>query len=146
MNQLDKILLYIIRNWNIVGRKKLMKLMFLINNYDVETDKVIQDSYLGLNFKIYSYGVYSDEVMKTYFRLYDEGKITEMTKPGNTDVSLKTNINVDLEDYEKSKIDSIMEKFNDKTGRDLELSTLELLGLTLDTKLNHMGQNISELL
>ena len=123
------------------GRKKIMKLMFLIEHYDLNKNKVTNSRFLHTNFIIYKYGVFSFEVQEDYSKLRREGIISEYPIKVNQKIP-----DSGLENDVKSKVDSIITKFGHKNGNELELETLEMLGLTIDSKINYFGEDISDLL
>ena len=55
-------ILYILKHVS-GGRKKLMKLMFLVDYYDASNNKLTLNKAIGNQFFVYHYGVFSREVM-----------------------------------------------------------------------------------
>ncbi len=139
-----KIMLYLIKKLggNIEGKKKLMKLMFLLEHYDFSEGKLTKNYSIGNYFNIYHYGVFSREVQICFDELFSEGKI-------KNDFPLTTNEDVDLSDIEQNiteKIDKVITKFGDKTGYYLEVETLRMMGIEPSEKEKFFGKNVSELI
>jgi len=138
-----KVLHYLIShlNDNSEGRKKVMKLMFLVNHFDLNQNKVIKNPLLNENFIIYHYGVFSFDVMNDFLELSNEGKIE-----GNIPIKSRVEEKFELPLEIKEKVDSIISRFGDQTGKNLELNTLSFLGLDLESKREHFGENVSNLM
>jgi len=120
------------------GRKKIMKMMFLINHFDVSKNSLVKTPLLKENFIIYHYGVFSFDVMNNFLDLSNGGKIQ-----GDFPVKVKTSEIPLLSQKVEERIDSIIEKFGDYSGKKLELDTLKLLGLNLETKREHFGEPVT---
>jgi hypothetical protein len=121
------------------GRKKLMKLMFLVEHYDLDKGKLTKSSFLGNNFIIFHYGVFSFNVMNDYMLLNNEGMITECPIKTESDI-------IDIDDELKSKIDGIVSEFGSEHGYKLEENTLEMLGISKETKNDFFGKDVKELI
>jgi len=136
----QKVIVYLIKRLGdlIEGRKKLMKLMFLIEHYDTENEKLIKTNFLGNNFIIYHYGVFSFEVMNDYISLNNRGIVTEYP--------IKTKLNVKIEKTLKSRIDNIVLKFSKMHGFELEEETLKMLNIDKKSKELFFGKNVKELI
>ncbi len=118
------------------GRKKLMKLMFLLQHYDLENDKLVKEGFLDNEFIIYRYGVFSFDVMNDYIELVNEKIIFE--RPMRiVDREFK------LEESTLNRIICILERFGQKHGFELEKDTLKMLGLDLDTKKKYFGESVT---
>lgn len=52
-----------------------MKLMFLLEHYDPEKGKLTKKQFLGNEFIIYRFGVFSFDVMRDYINLLQQGII-----------------------------------------------------------------------
>jgi len=140
---IKEIIIYLLDNLgsNIEGKKKIMKLMFLLEHYDVEGDKLTSEHFLGNKFNIYYYGVFSRDVMNTMEEMIREGDITDgfpLKSSKKSDVS--------LDDVIKSKVDNIIEKFGNNTGYFLEVKTLKMLGIQPHEKNQYFGQSIENIL
>ena len=59
------------------GRKKIMKLMFLLTHYDLNKGKPTKQSFLDNEFIIYHYGVFSFEVIDSFIELIKEKKLSD---------------------------------------------------------------------
>ena len=136
-----KIILFLVKKLgrNIEGRKKLMKLMFLIDHYDVELGKIKKSSLLGNEYFIYYYGVFSFDVMTSYNELVKEGKIRD-SFPITTNVEV-----VKLPEEIREKVEKIIQKFGHLSGYELEIRTLKLLGIQPYEKERYFGKGVSEI-
>lgn len=120
------------------GRKKIMKMMFLVNHFDISKNCLVKTPFLKEDFIIYHYGVFSFEVMDNFLDLSNENKIK-----GDIPVQLKISEVPTIPLIIQKKVDLIVEKFGDKKGKDLELDTLKMLGLSLETKRKHFGESVT---
>ncbi len=120
------------------GRKKIMKMMFLVNHFDISKNLLIKTPFLNEEFIIYHYGVFSFDVMDNFLDLSNENKIK-----GDFPIELKTleipKLNLEI----KEKVDSIVDRFGNENGKNLELNTLNMLGLNLKTKGEHFGESVT---
>src|SRR3989339_158016 len=57
---------------NSEGRKKIMKMMFLVNHFDVNKNSLVKTPFLNEDFIIYHYGVFSFKVMENFLDLSNE--------------------------------------------------------------------------
>lgn len=122
------------------GRKKLMKLMFLVDHYDPESGKIEKKSFLGNEYLIYYYGVFSFDVMKSYNELVREGKVKER-------IQITTPVKeIKLPERVKKKVDIIIQLFGKKRGYELEVFTLRKLGIEPYEKEKFFGRTISEVI
>jgi len=139
LTQSQKIMIMIIENLKETteGRKKLMKLMFLLQHYDLEKNKLVEKGFLDNEFIIYRYGVFSFDVMNDYIDLVNEKIIFE--RPMRT-----VDRRFELDEKTINRIISILERFGQKHGFELEKDTLEMLGLNLETKENFIGEPITK--
>ncbi|HLD55067.1 MAG TPA: hypothetical protein VJB35_02280 [Candidatus Nanoarchaeia archaeon] len=123
---------------NSEGRKKIMKMMFLVNHFDVNKNSLVKTPFLNEDFIIYHYGVFSFKVMENFLDLSNEGKV-------------KGDFPVDIKIFEiptipmniKERVDLIIKKFGNKDGRELELETLGMLNLNLETKRQYFGEPVT---
>lgn len=123
------------------GKKKLMKLMFLLDHYDIDTKRLSPSSQLGNNFEIYYYGVFSTDVMVTISRLMSENKIID-----GYPLKLKEGVQSDLDIKTLERVDYILEKFGNLTGYQLEVGTLHMLGIEPSEKRNYFGKSVKEII
>ncbi len=138
-----KIILYILNSLGskIEGKKKLMKLMFLIEHYDLSSDKLNPSGFLGNNFKIYFYGVFSSSIMRSVQDLIDEKKIKE-----GFPLVLIDRTELVLEEGLRKRVDGIINKFGNNSGYKLEVSTLGMLNIQPHEKGEYFGQEIGTIL
>ena len=139
-NKTQRALIYVIDKLkeSLEGRKKLMKLMFLIEHYDINRSILTKVPMLNNDFIIYHYGVFSFDVMNDYISLYNRKIIKEYPIKSEIDVSIDNNL--------RTKIDLIISKFGQKHGFQLEEETLEMMGLTKETKIDFFGKSVKELI
>lgn len=134
------VLLYLISKLggNSEGRKKIMKMMFLVNHLDSKGDSLVKKPFLNEDFIIYHYGVFSFDVMNNFLELSNERKIE-----GNFPVKVNIHEDIDLDSNVKEKVDLIVNKFGKLSGKKLELDTLNMLGLDLEKKREHFGESVT---
>lgn len=120
------------------GRKKIMKLMFLVDYFDTQKNRITLAKTIGNTFFIYNYGVFSSDVMKDLSDLIKSGKLIESEH--NLKVKAGTEIIIDGEI--KSKLDEVIKKYGKRSPRDLEDFTLSLVKLDRKSKYEYMGVNI----
>lgn len=140
LTQKQKVIAYLIgklgtRN---EGRKKLMKLLFLVEHFDPTKERLIKKGLLGNDFIIYRYGVFSFDVMGDYTSLINRGLI------GEQPIKMLEGTPIPLDESLKSRIDDIVYKFGGYSSYHLEISTLEMLKLNKQTKLKHQGEDVSD--
>ena len=135
------IILYVIEKLGqkVEGKKKLMKLMFLIEHYDIETKKLSSNNYIGNNFYIYHYGVFSLDIMNYVNELIKEGIIKE-------GFPLKSNEKGRLDSEIKERVDKVINKFGLYSGYELELDTLTMLGIERKEKKLYFGESITTIM
>jgi len=121
------------------GRKKIMKMMFLVNHFDISKNSLVKTPFLKEEFIIYHYGVFSFDVMNNFLELSNEHKIE-----GNFLIGIKSsNIIPSLPTTIRERVDLIVNKFGNDSGQKLELDTLKLLGLNIETKRKHFGESVT---
>ncbi len=139
----QKIILYIMNRLgsNVEGKKKIMKLMFLLEHFDVDQTKLVKKQFLGNLFFIYNYGVFSREVMDSYNNLIKKGYIKD-----GFPLRTSKQYSISLDETTKEKVDKIVEMFGDKKGYTLEVDTLEMVGIKPYEKGKFFGNNIDTLI
>jgi len=125
----------------IEGRKKLMKLMFLVEHFDIKSEKITKHGTLGNRFFIYYYGVFSRDVMNSYTELVQERKIED-----GLPMTLKFKDEIEISKELVGKIDRIVEKFGEDSGYELEKKTLHMLGIEPSEKDSYFGKDIEQIL
>lgn len=127
-----KVLLYLIKKLKekrtFTGKVQIMKLMFLIDHYDLNKEKLTKNSFLGNEYYIYYLGPFSFEVSEDYDNLKEETCTNE------------------LDEKIKEKVDKIIEKFGMYNGEALQEITLEMLKITPKDKGKFMGLKVNEIL
>jgi len=147
-----KVLLYLIHKLEseskIEGRKKIMKLMFLIEHYNPENGKIEKRSLLGNKYFIYNYGVFSVDVMRAYEKLVKEGLIIEKIIGVYPIIEVRKdkNLHEDLDEYLKRKVDYIVGEFGGKSSYELERLTLKMMGIEPFEKEEFFGKEVSEII
>jgi uncharacterized phage-associated protein len=138
-----KVLLYLISKLGICeGRKKLMKLMFLIEHYDLKNKILLSKPRLGDTFLIYQYGVFSFDVMRAYEELLKEGKISE----DFSGTTVRPGVQIDLEEGIKEVVDGVVQSFGRYSGYELETLTLRMLKIRPFEKDRYFGRKVREIL
>lgn len=133
-----KVMFYLIKKCKKVDRRKLMKLMFLIEYYDPEKNKVTLKRTLDNEFIIYNHGLFSFDVYDLFLDMLERGEIEE--KDHEIKLSEKgKEIKIELTDDLKRKIDKIIKKFGDLSSKDLEKVTLKLINLKEENKREFFG-------
>ena len=137
------VIMYLIRKLGgrVEGRKKFMKLMFLVEHFDVKDKKVTKDHTLGNRFFIYYYGVFSSDVMNSFTELVRERKIEDAYF-----ISLKSRGEVELDEKLRRKVDWIVEKFGDLSGYRLETETLKMLRIEPSEKDSYFGKEVEKII
>lgn len=174
------VLLYIIRSYyehygKLYGRKKLQKLLFLVEHLDPSTGRIVPSTGITrYRFKIWLYGPFSEEVYQDLEKLVDQGLVVEEAM--GSDAHVRVNgLEIPLPLYEddgypkviyiyyprrpvfggrkvrlppqlREKIDLIIRKYGNLTPTQLEKKVLEMLNLTPQKKLKYMGISIDEYL
>ena len=133
---------------DIGGRKKIMKLFFLLEYYNFKDDTINPTPKIGNEFGIYYYGVYNRVVMQDVFDLlkYNYFKGTYPLKLTEKGTKKDMSNDPDIQPI-KQRIDKIIEKFGRKyEGFELEIKTLAMVGLALHTKEQYMSWTIERVL
>lgn len=139
----EESILYILKNVK-GGRKKLMKLMFLVDYYDTSKKKLTIKKTIGNQFFVYYYGVFSREVMDSLLDLIKNGKVLE-THYGNLETNPKLKLEIKNKEL-KEKLDNIIKEFGNNDARKLEAETLKMIKLTKENKYSSFGMIIDALL
>jgi uncharacterized protein YwgA len=130
-------ILFILNKIKVEDRIKLMKLMFFVEHYDVRTSKLSLNKTLGNNFVIYHYGPFSFEVYKKFLELVNDKNIIEgpFIKSNVELKEVRTNLPPEI--YEK--IEFVLKKFGNLTGKELEIKSFEMLGIKPEEKSKFFG-------
>jgi hypothetical protein len=124
-----EVLIYLIKKLmkrkSFFGKLQVMKLMFLIEHYDIDSKTIRENSLLGNEYYIYYLGPFSFEVSKEFDKLKEEVKLDE-----------------DL----KKKVDFVIYNFGMNDGRTLQKFCLNLLNISIEEKGKYMGFKIKEVL
>ena len=141
-NTTKNVIFYLVKRLGIIeGRKKLMKLMFLVEHLDIQKSNLSKDPFIGNKFIIYHYGVFSFGVMDSYIELIHEGKIED-----GIPIRIRPTQESEIPEDIKSRVNKVIELFGKKDGYELEIKTIEMLGLNLSNKRECFGRSIKELI
>jgi hypothetical protein len=110
------------------GKVQTMKLMFLVEHFNIEKNKIEKNSLLGNEYRIYYLGPMSFEVSDAY----DELEIDKIKE-------------VKIDEKLKEKVDKILELFGNFDGLTLQDKCLELMRIPLKEKSKYFGCKISEI-
>ena len=156
------------------GRKKLQKLMFLVEHWDPETGKIRKSTGLtGYTFKIWLYGPFCPDINRDLADLAERGIIEEEVyryyegsqlpkekelPPLSTYIDdgeprtfyfYRTREDISIEDLSKEvlkKISVVVRTFGKMSPLDLELRVCKMLGLTPLKKMLNWGKTVDEYL
>ncbi|RLE84158.1 MAG: hypothetical protein DRJ67_11015 [Thermoprotei archaeon] len=149
----------------LAGRKKLQKLMFLVE-YDIDGRRVRKLGYTGAVFKVLFYGPYSDEVAEAVEELVREGYVDEIVISHESPSRLINRWMGELLEeggrvyvYEpvrragkalppdvEERVEVVVEKYGRMSGGQLEQLVCERLGLDPETKMKYFGLSIDDYL
>ena len=127
------------------GRTKLMKLMFLVDQYDTKEKKIKLKGNIGNKFIIYNYGVFSFDVYDVLIKLIKRGEIKENDS--------KLTVNSDINEAEKilgsdlvGKINEIVVEFGSLDRKQIDMKTIELIGIPYKNKPSFLGVPVEKIL
>jgi hypothetical protein len=113
------------------GKLQLMKLMFLVEHLDINTDKLVRKGFLGNEFIIYYLGPFSFEISK----IYDE------LNPKEIETSV-----IELSPEVKQRVDKLIERYGNKDGLELQKICMEKLGISPVEKNKYFGLSVKKIL
>ena len=152
LSKKEKVIVYLLKRLGgeVAGRKKLMKLMFLVEHYDPYKPTLIKKGLLDNTFIIYDYGVFSFEVMRDYTELIRRGLLIEQ-RMSQTENRICINRSkqipaTGLDETVTSRVDKIALDYGDWRPRELEISTLKALGISEENKAKYFGQDVGQLI
>lgn len=173
------ILLYLIYKYyrehgKLYGRKKLQKLLFLVEHLDPATNRIVPSRNItGYKFKIWLYGPFSEVIYYDLERLVDQGLIVEEVMGSDTYVKVNGldiplplyeddgypkviyiyyprkrigDVGVELPPSLRRRIDWVIREYGGLTPTQLEEEVLRMLDLTPKKKLKYMGVDIDKYL
>jgi phage-related holin len=136
INEIKKIISHVIKELKskntFFGKLQVMKLMFLIEHLDIQTDKLTKKGCLGNEFIIYYLGPFSFEVSEAYDTLSLE-EIEKLSKE-------------ELPPEIKRRINYIIEKYGNKNGIELQEICMNKLGISPIEKSRYFGVSVREIL
>jgi uncharacterized protein YwgA len=140
----------------LLGRMKLMKLVFFSEYWKTESNRLTPNRRIGGfdDFKIYKYGPFSESLLHTFDDLKQRGLITEQEQMyGPTRICLTEDgrqaaqvVKDRLSSDEIHQIEGVVQHFGSKDGNELEEESLERLGITREQKKNHQGKPVESLI
>ena len=138
-----QIILYLISRLGdkIEGKKKIMKLMFLIEHYDFGIEKLTPKGKIGNTFLIYHYGVFSFEIMNCVDELIEKKVIRD-----GFPLRLENGDKPRLEEKTEERVKKVIDKFGEKSGYILEVKTLEMMGIKPYEKKKYFGENVVKII
>ena len=150
LSKKEKVIVYLLKKLGgeVAGRKKLMKLMFLVEHYDPYIPTLTKKGMLDNTFIIYDYGVFSFEVMRDYTDLIKKNLLIER-RVSQTENRIcinrsKQTPTTDLDETITSRVDKIALDFGARRPRELEISTLKVLGISEKNKAKYFGQEVGQ--
>lgn len=141
---IKNIILYLVKRLEkeAEGKKKVMKLMFLMEHYDFDKGGLVKNKFLGNSFSIYYYGVFSREVAD-----FTDSLIREESLEDGFPLEAKIDISkLKLDEEIKNKADKVIKKFGKDSGYKLEVSTLKMLSIDPSDKMKFFGKEVQELI
>ena len=129
----------------IESRKKLMKLMFLVNYIDPDTDELLPEPRLGTDFYLYENGFFNVDVLSR-IEVLEKNKVIDYEK--GFDPFYKDKLPKIPEDLEKV-IDHVVRMYGDMSGEELTKYTIKMAGLDPEDRNSiemNKGFALSELL
>lgn len=140
----------------ILGKKKMNKLVFLLEFLDSSTGKLTQSqSYLDFDFRIYHYGPFSFNLGDKLQEMEDEGLIEREEKLLGTEKGIVYSITEEGEKRINERTGGenpisenkteVLEEASDLNGSQLENISLELLGIKGE-KENYKGLDVKEII
>jgi len=134
------------------GRKKLMKIMFLVEHFNPQKKTLHKNNLLGNKFVICHYGPFSFDVRDSFDGLKKEGMVIEEPymipyKIGISNVGIKylSENEKHIPKEIKERIEKIIDQFGLKDGNTLEKQSLKLLKISSEDKKELWGEDIKDL-
>ncbi len=136
---------------HVSGRTKFMKLVFLVEHFDPETEVASAEPRFGVfdDFHIYDYGPFSRDVMDAFDDLKSDGVVEESDEFVNGrrgKVIERSRQDSVGEQFDTDEFTQIVKRFGDETGSTLADRSLELLGIESSEKEQYQYTDVSELL
>jgi hypothetical protein len=127
------VLIYLIKRLmekkSFYGRLQVIKLMFLIENFNPEKRRIEEKSLLNNKYYIYDLGPFSFEISEEFDKLKEK------------DLERK----IELDESIRNKIDLIIEKFGSFEQRILGKRCTEMLVITVENKRRFLGFRVDEI-
>lgn len=143
-------------NGQLLGRMKLMKLVFFSEYWQTESNRLTPDRHIGgfNDFKIYKYGPFSEDLLHTFDQLKERNLVREqeqmygptricLTEKGR---ELAQEVKSGLPSDKTRQLEDVVRHFGSKDGNELEEESLEQLGITREEKKNHQGDSVESLI
>jgi hypothetical protein len=133
------------------GRTKFMKLVFLLEHFDPETETASAEPRFGVfdDFYVYDHGPFSRDVMDAF----DDVKSNDIVEESDEFVNGRRGKVIERsredsvgEQFDTDEFTQIVERFGDENGTTLANRSLELLGIESSEKEQYQYTDVSELL
>ncbi len=133
------------------GRTKFMKLVFLLEHFDLETETASAEPRFGVfdDFYVYDHGPFSRDVMDAF----DDLKSNDIVEESDEFVNGRRGKVIERsrqdsvgEQFDTDEFTQIVERFGDENGTTLANRSLELLGIESSEKEQYQYTDVSELL
>lgn len=133
------------------GRTKFMKLVFMLEHFDPETETARAEPRFGVfdDFHIYDYGPFSGDVMDAFDDLKSDGAVEESDEfvSGRRGKVIERSGDTVLgEPFDTDEFAEIVEQFGDESGTELASESLKLLGIDPAEKAQYKHTDVSEIL
>jgi uncharacterized protein YwgA len=133
------------------GRTKFMKLVFLLEHFDPETETASAEPRFGVfdDFYVYDHGPFSRDVMDAFDDLKSDGVVEESDEfvNGRRGKVIERSRDGSLEGpFDTDEFTQIVERFGDENGTTLADHSVELLGIEPSEKEQYQYTDVSELL
>lgn len=133
------------------GRTKFMKLVFMLEHFDPETETARAEPRFGVfdDFHIYDYGPFSGDVMDAFDDLKSDDAVEESDEfvNGRRGKVIERSGDTALgEPFDTDEFAEIVELFSDESGTKLASQSLELLGIDREEKAQYKYTDVSEIL
>lgn len=137
----------------LLGRKKLMKLVFFAEYWDHERDELLADENLNsfTDFIIYKFGPFSEDLLHTFDSVKDIGLVTE-DRPAYGPIQIQLSDKgqeqaekafENLEPGKRNQLNKVVQKFAHEDGERLEEESLYYLDILREEKENLRGTPVN---
>lgn len=136
------------------GRKKLTKLSFFADHWLPDEGMLSPEGlFAGFDFVVYEHGPFSRDLFEAFDELNDSGLLEETRRPGDpsrirlTEHGERRLATVEscLTPRERSRIATVRDRLSGKSGDELELLSLERLGIDYSERQEYVGMPVGVL-